>query len=53
MLQVASNAMFAATLLGVAVLIAEFASKMKAVNGITVRTTNMPLTLIDLRYQNN
>lgn len=36
LLQVASNAMFAATILGLAVLIAEFTSKMNAVSGILV-----------------
>lgn len=41
-LQVASSAMFAATLLGLAVLLAEFTSKMKAVNGIPNCTVHMP-----------
>ena len=41
-LQVASSVMFAATLLGLAVLLAEFTSKMKAVNGIPNRSPHMP-----------
>ena len=41
-LQVASSVMFAATLLGLAVLLAEFTSKMKAVNGTPSCSPHMP-----------
>lgn len=42
LLQVASSVMCAATILGLAVLLAEFTSKMNAVNGIPVCSSTMP-----------